>query len=878
MKKLLTIALLCLSAVAFAQTSDFFTPVKPSALRLPSVPLIANDPYFCVWSPYDHLYDGTTTYFSGAAKPITGILRVDGECYRFMGQCLSTLVPMATEEKWDARYLMNQTPATGWTDAGFDDSSWRTGKGAFGGGDGAYGNIGTTWSGDNTDVYIRRSFTLDEVDVDGEYFVTYKHDDVCELYLNGQLIAQHGNEWHPDGLTISVPASLLHQGDNLFAVHCHNTKGGAYIDFGLFKDSMKTATQQNVQVLATNTYYDFTCGPIDLNVVFTSPQLIDNLEVESFPGTYISYQVASNDGQEHDVQIYLESSAQLGVSSSNQSTTSSRTKASGYVYTKGGTSSQDVLHTTGDGQINWGYLYMYSELNDVKDITLGDHATILATFQNSGDIEPTKSTVSKDGGIYPAMSYIHNIGTIGTTPVSSYMLMAYDDLYSINFLGERLKAYWTTQHSRTSFTSRMKTFYQEYEPTMLACRNLDERIYNDGFEAGGYKYAEILSGVYRQTMAAHKLVQDEGGDMLWMSRENNSGGFINTVDITYPCSPLFLVYNAELCRALVTPQFEYAYRGKWTKGFAAHDLGPYPMATGQTYGGDMPLEESADMVILAAMLQKITGNTEYTQKYWNLLTTWTDYLVDNGKNPTNQLCTDDFMGPSEHNINLSLKSILGIYSYIEMCKMLGYEEQAEAYKTKVQPLENFWKSNAVTKTKPYHSRLAYGGANSSWSEKYNMVWDMMWRWDIFADARNNDMDFYQTKMLTYGLPLDSRGEYNKNDWHFWVGAMSRTPEEFETYVDPMYRYVNETPTRVPLSDYHDANTGERRGYMARPVVAGYWMKVLVDKFMSGELTSIENVEAGTENIHTEGIYNTLGQKLSKPEKGINIINGKKILK
>ena len=94
----------------------------------------------------------------------------------------------------------------------------------------------------------------------------------------------------------------------------------------------------------------------------------------------------------------------------------------------------------------------------------------------------------------------------------------------------------------------------------------------------------------------------------------------------------------------------------------------------------------------------------------------------------------------------------------------------------------------------------------------------------------------------------------------------------------MWNYVNETTTRVPLSDYNDANTGERRGYMARPVVAGYWMKVLMDKFLSGELTNgIKSVSSVDGVLSNECVYNLQGQKLSKPEKGICIIDGKKII-
>ena len=53
-------------------------------LRAPSVPLIAIDPYFSVWSPADQLTDTTTKHWSGKQNTITGTLYIDGVGYRFM--------------------------------------------------------------------------------------------------------------------------------------------------------------------------------------------------------------------------------------------------------------------------------------------------------------------------------------------------------------------------------------------------------------------------------------------------------------------------------------------------------------------------------------------------------------------------------------------------------------------------------------------------------------------------------------------------------------------------------------------------------------------------------------------------------------------------
>lgn len=78
------------------------------------------------------------------------------------------------------------------------------------------------------------------------------------------------------------------------------------------------AVQKSVDVLATSTYYTFTCGPVELDVVFTAPQLIDDLDLLSTPINYVSYHVRSLDKKTHDVQFYMETTPELAINESNQ--------------------------------------------------------------------------------------------------------------------------------------------------------------------------------------------------------------------------------------------------------------------------------------------------------------------------------------------------------------------------------------------------------------------------------------------------------------------------------------------------------------------------------------------------------------------------------
>lgn len=652
-----------------------FQPYVETDLRLPSVPIVVNDPYFSIWSPFDTLNEGDTRHWTHQEKPLEGLLRVDGVTYRFMGA--------------------------------------------------------------------------------------------------------------PDA-------------------------------------EIRQAQQLSVSVLATNTYYTFSCGPVELDVVFTAPMLIDDLDLLSTPVNYISYGVRARDGKAHEVQFYLSASPLMGVNKPEQPTISAVVEQQGVEYLSTGTINQPILATKGDGVcIDWGYFYL-SGMNGV--LSLNEEHTILEDFCTTGKLPASqKRMVCREATKMPALAYVHDFGQVSEG--SSFALVGYDEVLDIEYMYHRYKGYWA-RNGKSIFTA-FSELTRNYTAIMNRCRALDKRIYDDGLQAGGKKYAEILSGSYRHVIAAHKLFQDKDGNLLFFSKENNSNGCVNTVDLTYPEAPLFLVYNPTLQKAMMTSIFEYSRSGRWTKPFAAHDLGTYPLANGQNYGGDMPLEEAGNMLTLAAMLTKIDGNTQYVEKYWDILQLWTDYLVENGQDPSNQLCTDDFAGHWAHNCNLSVKAIMGIAGFAEMARVKGEQTTADKYMQKAREMAVKWERDARDGD---HYRLAFDRENT-WSQKYNMVWDKLWNTHLFPNnAMQKEVKYYLTRQNDFGLPLDIRKDYTKSDWIMWSAAMAEDMETFQKFVDPLYHYIHHTPSRVPISDWHDTKTSEMVGFKARSVIGGYWMRVLMLNF------------------------------------------------
>ena len=832
-RNFLTIALAAVCMMGWAQNATFFKPYKQTNLRLPSVPLIVSDPYFSVWSPYDNLTDGSTRHWTNDEKPMEGLLRVDGKTYRWMGaerQVLETVVPMANEEAWEADYSRKPQQGLSWTKPDFRPEGWQRGQAAWGSDGLSF--VRTHWSDLNSDLYVRRTINLKASDLKEDLWMIYSHDDVFELYINGTKVADTGETW-VEGVKLHLDGrlkGLLHEGENVIAAHCHNTTGGAYTDFGLFKNinlssaNIETARQKSVDVLATNTYYTFICGPVELDVVFTAPMLIDDYDLLSSPINYISYQVRATDQKAHDVQFFFGTTPEMALNKVSQPTRTTIVREGGTAYARTGTIEQPILAKKGDGIcIDWGYLYLPA-INGEVSIGATDKAHI--DFAQHGRIMPERGRGYIDcskASQMPTLSYVHNFGQV--SQAASYMMLGYDEVEDIEYMYRRYKGYWAHQGTVSIF-QMFRRMSSQYQNIMKRCRQFDRMIYDDAMAVGNAHYAEMLSGTYRHVIAAHKLFEDCDGNLLFFSKENNSNGCVNTVDLTYPEAPLFLCYNPELQKAMMTSIFEYSLSGRWTKPFAAHDLGTYPIANGQVYGGDMPLEEAGNMLTLAAQLCRQDGNANYVSKYYRILQTWADYLSDNGQDPANQLCTDDFAGHWAHNANLAVKAIMGVAAFAEIARMMGDTERADQYLSRAREMGQQWERDA---REGDHYRLAFD-RRDTWSQKYNMIWDKLWQTRVFPEgAMERDVKYYLKKQNKYGLPLDIRKDYTKNDWILWTAGMAPDKETFLRFVEPVYKYMNETESRVPTSDWYDTKTGRMVGFKARSVIGGFWMRVLTEK-------------------------------------------------
>ncbi len=582
--------------------------------------------------------------------------------------------------------------------------------------------------------------------------------------------------------------------------------------------------QKSVLVLPTRTIYTFEGSGIRLTLTWLTPALPDDLDLLARPVTYVTWECVATDGQSHQVKIDFAARGELAVNTPDQQVEAQIEEHGELTAAKVGSVEQPVLVKPGDDiRIDWGYLYVAVPKSAVPKNAVPKSEGAQVSITPAADKLPAAGQ-----DVTAAVSF--DLGSVSDASVSRWLILAYDDLYSIQYMKKNLRPYW--RRTGWEASDLLKASADEYQTLHDRCADFDRELMTDLAEAGGENYAALCALAYRQCFAAGKFVADDHGQPLQFCKENHSNGCIGTSDVFYPMAPQFLLLGPTLSKSFLVPFMNYAASERWKFPFAPHDLGQYPHANGQRYGGgertdenQMPVEESGNLLILMAAIAQMEGNADFAGLYWPQLKQWAEYLKDKGFDPDNQLCTDDFAGHLAHNVNLSAKAICGLGAFGKLCAMRGDPEGAREYTALARQFAQQWVQAA---REGDHFRLAFDRPKT-WSQKYNLVWDRILGLNLFPEeVKRTEMDYYRQIQDVYGLPLDNRQTYTKLDWILWTATLTQNRDDFEALVNPVVKFLNETPDRVPMTDWYFTDSGRRQGFTARPVVGGVFLQMLYD--------------------------------------------------
>ena len=561
-------------------------------------------------------------------------------------------------------------------------------------------------------------------------------------------------------------------------------------------EPMKTLS---VTVEACSTAYVLECPKGRVTLKFQSPLLLDDLRLLSRPVSTVSVKAEGFSGK-----VTFRASDALCLDVSGESPVVCNTiEGNGFRAATMENSVQRPLHRKGDDvRIDWGTFYL--------------------ALSGDGSVQAGEDFVSATAVLRDGEEALFAIG--------------YDEVKCIQYFGTDLDPLWKKYYA--DLPEAIGAAFSEYKEVSARCTEFHRTLAEQATEAGGEQYAQLLALAYRQVIAAHGICENEDGELLFISKECFSNGCAATADVSYPSIPLFLLYRPELVFAMMRPLMKYAASQAWPYDFAPHDAGTYPLLNGQAYSngtdldGQMPVEECGNLLLMTTAATLETDDDTFADKHWDLLSLWADYLLENGQDPENQLCTDDFAGHLAHNCNLSIKAILGVAGYGILKTRRG--EDGESYLAKAREMAKTWMENAANGDGTF--RLAFDRPDT-FSLKYNAVWDEIFGTGIFPDGVwERELASYLTRLNPYGVPLDNRSGYTKTDWEVWVASMMTDRADFERVIARLWDFYNETPDLVPMGDwvetaeprqyhYGKCEDGRPVGFQNRTVQGGLFMKL-----------------------------------------------------
>lgn len=580
------------------------------------------------------------------------------------------------------------------------------------------------------------------------------------------------------------------------------------------------AEQVSLDVYATRTIATLCIEGVEFTIIFCSPMLLDKPDIFSVPASCIQVVAKHTEGKK--VSCYFDIYDDFCFDGEDRPELLFNQYTSGpYHISFIGQSNQKLLCHAGDHvTIDWGYLYLASRNEMVFSV---DHFSMKAELNE----EQTCS-----------------------------LWLGYDDVVSINYFGYLANS-WYARDGKSLSDALIELMNNE-EAILSQCENFDQQLIKEATNIGGDDYAFITSVVYREATAAVKLIADKNGNMVYLTKENDSNGCIGTTDVAFPCSPLFLRYNPELISAMLRPLFRFAHMPVWEFDFAPHDLGRYPYATGEIYmrngtsfteqlghnwdnvtnvippiyqypaGTDilntkwrMPVEECGNMLILSYAALKFGADTTLFFDNIDLLQKWCVYLEKTGIDPENQLCSEDFTGESAHNVNLSAKIVVGIACYAKICEKLGKIDEFMKYSELAKTFCQEWVSRAGSNG----TYLTFDGGG--WSMKYNLIWDILLDLNLLpADWYQHETATYLQHVDKYGLPFDCREKYTNPNINIWAGVLASDYEYLYKMSKLVADFIRETPDRVPVSDWYRTETAKHIRMYARPVNGGIFAGLL----------------------------------------------------
>ena len=514
------------------------------------------------------------------------------------------------------------------------------------------------------------------------------------------------------------------------------------------------------------------------------------------------------------------------------------TQPTGIAYHKVYRQNQLRFNETND-QADWGYWYYLTE--NVKNLThqIGEDVVLRSAFQTDGYLSNAlDNNFRAINDTFPTFAFANDLGIVGpNNTVDMLFGIALAQEQAILFEGANgnvsVPSLWTDYFSDE--LDAVSFYYNDYATASSQATTLDNQIASDSSAAAGQNYALMTSLAVRQAFGGIYLTNTTENTLVFL-KEVSSDGNVNTVDVIFPSHPIFLYLNPVLLKQLLDPLFINQEAGFWPQMYAIHDIGSlYPNATGHNDGNAemQPVEECGNMIIMTLAYAQRANDNAYLMQHYDILRQWNEYLIEDSLIPQNQISTDDFAGALANQTNLAIKGIIGIEAMAQIANRTGNAVDGANYTNIAHDYVTQWQQLGInTAANPPHATLSYG-ANDTHGLLYNIFADKELGLGLIPQSVYDIQSaFYPTVFNTYGVPLDTRHNYTKNDEAMLAAAVTSTDTRGQ-FIDVISQWIDQTVTNFPLTDLYDSvggdypfngtdNTGTMIFFKERPTVGAFF--------------------------------------------------------
>ncbi|THU85437.1 hypothetical protein K435DRAFT_685590 [Dendrothele bispora CBS 962.96] len=569
--------------------------------------------------------------------------------------------------------------------------------------------------------------------------------------------------------------------------------------------TIKIPSIQTSIVTPTRTIFELVAGPMLLNISFFNPIETEDLTRQSIPFMYLSLSAHSLDNQDHKIQIYSDISAEWVTGDRVNSivqwnTTFTSSTIFHQSYLQNPQSMVEVANQAQDATV-----YYAMNLNQSMSWKTDDANITRSLFQDQGRLDnQTDTSFRVVNDQLPVFGFAVDLGVLKSTssslvwalgvvrdPVVKYAASP-DTINSPR--DQRPYFYSDARFSSQRIEDVIDFFMLDYQSAVDRAESLDTRIFQDAasVSGGNEEYFNLVSMGARLVLAGlditYSTLSNGVIDIKAFMKNNGVHLESNNALALYASLPAFVYLNATWMSYLLDSSMQFQNLLASQDNFAAStNLGSYPRATGGEIQGS-PVEDTASMLITAATHAKVSKDTKIISRYYELLKTWTDYLVRSSWPPANQSVLSYPSDKKNDYTTVALKGIIGIRAMAQISAALGYSNDSETYlASHATSFIQDWQTKTV---KSNHITMEFEDDESS-ALLYDLYADSLLGTNLVDQTIYGIHEHFCQTVLSsndhpLGIPVSSYDPGTKSMWSMFAAATFNNNETRDNLIRTMF--------------------------------------------------------------------------------------------